>query len=162
MEEGEANRSGTQGSTACTYGESGPSCRHPSRSTHTHKKVQCPQQHKSKVTIKKERSPQTTWIVGPREVQPIFITKTIQLPSAFVHIQRTPLHAGTAIAAAAAVHAKMLAGNGIRQATIYLCFCLNVGRCLHALFCFCGGQTFMPGSCVGDSCRVHNYVFFLL
>ncbi|ESS61713.1 hypothetical protein TCDM_10676 [Trypanosoma cruzi Dm28c] len=38
MEEGEANRSGTQGSTACTHGESGPSCRHPSRRTHTHKR----------------------------------------------------------------------------------------------------------------------------
>ncbi|EKG01056.1 hypothetical protein TCSYLVIO_007968 [Trypanosoma cruzi] len=36
MEEGEANRSGTQGSTACTYGESGPSCRHPSRRVRTH------------------------------------------------------------------------------------------------------------------------------
>ncbi|RNC32032.1 ubiquitin-like protein [Trypanosoma cruzi] len=36
MEEGEANRRGTQGSTACTYGESGPSCRHPSRRVHAH------------------------------------------------------------------------------------------------------------------------------
>ncbi|ESS60829.1 hypothetical protein TCDM_11621 [Trypanosoma cruzi Dm28c] len=36
MEEGEANRSGTQGSTACTYRESGPSCRHPSRRVRTH------------------------------------------------------------------------------------------------------------------------------
>ncbi|EKF37757.1 hypothetical protein MOQ_002042 [Trypanosoma cruzi marinkellei] len=34
-EEGEANRSGTQGSSACTYGENGPSCRHPSRRAHT-------------------------------------------------------------------------------------------------------------------------------
>ncbi|EKF38875.1 hypothetical protein MOQ_000909 [Trypanosoma cruzi marinkellei] len=34
IEEEEANRSGTQGSTACTYGESGPSCRHPSRRAH--------------------------------------------------------------------------------------------------------------------------------
>ncbi|KAF5218341.1 hypothetical protein ECC02_008712 [Trypanosoma cruzi] len=36
MEEGEANRSGTQGSTACTYGESGPSCPQPSRRVRTH------------------------------------------------------------------------------------------------------------------------------
>ncbi|ESS63067.1 hypothetical protein TCDM_09191 [Trypanosoma cruzi Dm28c] len=36
MEEGEENRSGTQGSTACTHGESGPSCRHPSRRVRTH------------------------------------------------------------------------------------------------------------------------------
>ncbi|KAF5222515.1 hypothetical protein ECC02_004320 [Trypanosoma cruzi] len=36
MEEGEANRSGTQGSTACTYGESRPSCRQPSRRVRTH------------------------------------------------------------------------------------------------------------------------------
>ncbi|EKF26456.1 ubiquitin-like protein, putative, partial [Trypanosoma cruzi marinkellei] len=36
MEEGEANRSGTQGSTACTHGESGPSCLHLSRRAHTH------------------------------------------------------------------------------------------------------------------------------
>ncbi|ESS61891.1 hypothetical protein TCDM_10485 [Trypanosoma cruzi Dm28c] len=54
------------------------------------------------------------------------------------------------------------ARNGTMQASIYLCFCLNVGRCLHALFCFFRGQTFMPGSCVGDFCRVHNYVFFPL
>ncbi|ESS62108.1 hypothetical protein TCDM_10256 [Trypanosoma cruzi Dm28c] len=38
MEEGEENRSGTQGSTACTYGESGPSCRHSSRRVRTHKR----------------------------------------------------------------------------------------------------------------------------
>ncbi|KAF5218120.1 hypothetical protein ECC02_008988 [Trypanosoma cruzi] len=35
-EEGEANRSGTQGSTACTHGEGGPSCRHPSQRVRTH------------------------------------------------------------------------------------------------------------------------------
>ncbi|ESS61664.1 hypothetical protein TCDM_10732 [Trypanosoma cruzi Dm28c] len=51
MEEGEENGSGTQGSTACTYGESGPSCLHPSRRVRTHKKVQRTQQHKGKVTI---------------------------------------------------------------------------------------------------------------
>ncbi|ESS58669.1 hypothetical protein TCDM_12374 [Trypanosoma cruzi Dm28c] len=54
MEEGEANRSGTQGSTASTHGESGPSCRHPSRRVRTQEEVQRTQQHKSKVTIKKE------------------------------------------------------------------------------------------------------------
>ncbi|KAF5219591.1 hypothetical protein ECC02_007428 [Trypanosoma cruzi] len=54
MEEGEANRSGTQGSTACTYGESGPSCRTPHGGcAHTQEEVQRPQQQKSKVTIKK-------------------------------------------------------------------------------------------------------------
>ncbi|RNC51402.1 mucin-associated surface protein (MASP) [Trypanosoma cruzi] len=47
---------------------------------HTQEEVQRTQQHKSKVTIKRERSPHTTWIVGPWEVQPTFITKTIQLP----------------------------------------------------------------------------------
>ncbi|KAF5218337.1 hypothetical protein ECC02_008708 [Trypanosoma cruzi] len=75
---------------------------------HTHEKVQRSQQHKSKVTIKKKRSPHTTWIVGPRELQPTFITTTIQLPSAFVHIQRTPLHAGLGTTAAAA-HATLSA-----------------------------------------------------
>ncbi|KAF5218338.1 hypothetical protein ECC02_008709 [Trypanosoma cruzi] len=118
--------------------------------THTQEKVQRPQQHKSKVTVKKRRSQSTTWIVGPREVQPIFITKTIHLPSAFVHIQRTKLHAGTAIASAAAAQAKMLAGNIIKQATIYLCFCLNVGRCPHALFCFAEGKP----SCLGRVLRI--------
>ncbi|KAF5218199.1 hypothetical protein ECC02_008848 [Trypanosoma cruzi] len=41
MEEGEANRSGTQGSTACTYGESGPSCLHPSRRVRKPYKKRC-------------------------------------------------------------------------------------------------------------------------
>ncbi|KAF5214354.1 hypothetical protein ECC02_013048 [Trypanosoma cruzi] len=36
MEEGEANRSGTQGSIACACSESGPSCLHPSRRVRTH------------------------------------------------------------------------------------------------------------------------------
>ncbi|EKF99565.1 hypothetical protein TCSYLVIO_009514 [Trypanosoma cruzi] len=54
MEEGEANRSGTQGSTACTYRESGPSCRHPARRVRIQEEVQRTQQHKSIVTIKKE------------------------------------------------------------------------------------------------------------
>ncbi|KAF5217070.1 hypothetical protein ECC02_010101 [Trypanosoma cruzi] len=107
MEEGEANRSGTQGSTACTYGESGPSCRQPSRRVHTHTRGGAARTATQKQinNKKKRRSPHTTWIVGPREVQPIFITTTIHLPSAFVHIQRTPLHAGLGTAAAAA-HAK--------------------------------------------------------
>ncbi|EKG01120.1 hypothetical protein TCSYLVIO_007897 [Trypanosoma cruzi] len=43
--------------------------------THTQEEVQRTQQHKSKLTIKRERSPHTTRIVGPREVQPIFIRK---------------------------------------------------------------------------------------
>ncbi|KAF5215110.1 hypothetical protein ECC02_012220 [Trypanosoma cruzi] len=110
--------------------------------THTHKRRCSAHSNKSKVTIKKERSPHTMRIVGPREVQPIFITKTIHLPSAFVHIQRTPLHAGPDATTAAAAHAKINGWNGIMETTIYLCFCLNVGRCLHALFCFCIEQTF--------------------
>ncbi|KAF5217536.1 hypothetical protein ECC02_009593 [Trypanosoma cruzi] len=86
MEEGEANRSGTQGSTARTHGESGPSCRHPSRRVRTqtgggaaHTATQKQSNHN-----KKERSPHTTWIVGPREVQPIFITKIIRFCFLFV------------------------------------------------------------------------------
>ncbi|RNC34758.1 mucin-associated surface protein (MASP), partial [Trypanosoma cruzi] len=43
---------------------------------HTHKKVQRTQQHNSKVTITKRRSPHTTRIVGPRELQPIFTTSS--------------------------------------------------------------------------------------
>ncbi|KAF5217412.1 hypothetical protein ECC02_009713 [Trypanosoma cruzi] len=68
----------------------------------------------------KERSPHTTWIVGPREVQPIFITKIIQFPLALLHIRRTPLHAGLGTTAAAAAHTKISAVDGIMQATIYL------------------------------------------
>ncbi|RNF05068.1 hypothetical protein TcG_11025, partial [Trypanosoma cruzi] len=67
---------------------------------------------------KKERSPHTTWIVGPREAQPIFITKTVQLPSALVHIQRTPLHAGLAtIAATARIrdNKKQKRGSGVED-----------------------------------------------
>ncbi|KAF5217203.1 hypothetical protein ECC02_009929 [Trypanosoma cruzi] len=130
--------------------------------THTQEEVQCPQQHKSKVTIKKERSPHTTWIVVPRDVQPIFITKTIQLSSAFVHIQRTPLHAGTANTAAAAAQPKMLAGNIIKQATIYLCFCLNVGRCLHAFFCFAEGKPSCLGRVLGIPAGYTIIFFFPL
>ncbi|ESS62899.1 hypothetical protein TCDM_09367 [Trypanosoma cruzi Dm28c] len=70
--------------------------------THTQEEVQRTQQHKSKVTTKRERSPHTTWIVGPREVQPIFITKIIHFSLVSVHTQRTPLHAGLEITAAAA------------------------------------------------------------
>ncbi|EKG02352.1 surface protease GP63, putative [Trypanosoma cruzi] len=73
MEEGEANRSGTQGSTACTYGESGPSCRHPSRRVRTHTRGgaahTATQKHSNN---KKRRSSHTMRIVSPREVQPIF------------------------------------------------------------------------------------------
>ncbi|RNC53515.1 putative surface protease GP63 [Trypanosoma cruzi] len=78
MEEGEANRSGTQGSTACTYGESGPSCRHPSRRARTHTRGGAAHTATQKQSSnKKRRSPHTTWIVGPREVQPISIRKQI-------------------------------------------------------------------------------------
>ncbi|KAF5222513.1 hypothetical protein ECC02_004318 [Trypanosoma cruzi] len=165
MEEGEANRSGTQGSTACTYGESGPSCLHPSRRVRTHTRGGAAHTatQKQSNNEKEEIPAHTTWIVGPREVQPIFITKTIQLPSAFVHIQRTPLHAGTAIAsAAAAAHAKISAGNGIRQATIYLCFCLDVGRCLNALFCFAEGETSCLGRVLGIPAGCTIIFFFPL
>ncbi|RNC43326.1 ubiquitin-like protein [Trypanosoma cruzi] len=104
MEEGEANRSGTQGSTACTHGESGPSCLHPSRRvrTHTREEVQRTQQHKSKVTIKKGEIPAhhvDCWSTGSAAD---IHHKTVQLPFAFVDIQRTPLHAGPATTAAAA------------------------------------------------------------
>ncbi|KAF5216762.1 hypothetical protein ECC02_010430 [Trypanosoma cruzi] len=139
MEEGEANRSGTQGSTAFTYGEGGSSYLQPSWRVRTHTQERgC--SANSKVKIKRRRSPHTTWIVGPREVQSIFITKPILLLLAFLHIQRTPLHASAATTAATAAHAKRKrsATNGINQAIIYLCFFLDVGRCLHA-FCFCGG-----------------------
>ncbi|KAF5218043.1 hypothetical protein ECC02_009067 [Trypanosoma cruzi] len=108
MEEGEANRSGTQGSTACTYGESGPSCRLPSRRVRTHTRggaAHTATQQQSN-NEKGKRSPHTTRIVGPREVQPIFITKTIHFSLASVHIQRTALHAGPDAIAAAAAHAK--------------------------------------------------------
>ncbi|EKG07950.1 hypothetical protein TCSYLVIO_000915 [Trypanosoma cruzi] len=54
MEEGEANRSGTKGSTACTYGESGPSCRHPHGGyAHTQEEVQRTQQHIRQTNNKK-------------------------------------------------------------------------------------------------------------
>ncbi|ESS61285.1 hypothetical protein TCDM_11129 [Trypanosoma cruzi Dm28c] len=135
MEEGEANRSGTQGSTACTQGESGPSCRHPSRRVRTHKRIVAAHTAAQKQSNnKKRRSPHTTWIFGSREVQPIFITKIIQLCLTFVHIQRTPLHAGLETTAAAA-QKKIIARNGMKQATVFLFSCLNVGRCLHA-WCF--------------------------
>ncbi|RNC35644.1 putative surface protease GP63 [Trypanosoma cruzi] len=81
MEEGEANRSGTQGSTARTCGESGPSCLHPSRRVRTHTREGAAHTATQKQSNnRKRRSPHTTWIVGPREVQPIFTTKTVQLP----------------------------------------------------------------------------------
>ncbi|RNC32777.1 ubiquitin-like protein [Trypanosoma cruzi] len=54
MEEGEANRSGTQGSTACTYGESGPSCRHPSWKTRTHTRCSAHSNTKAKNKFKGE------------------------------------------------------------------------------------------------------------
>ncbi|RNC36210.1 ubiquitin-like protein [Trypanosoma cruzi] len=136
MEEGEANRSGTQGSTACTYGESGPSCLHPSRRVRTHKKVQRTQQHKSKVTIKKKIPAHHAdcWSTG--SAANIHHKATLQLPSAFVHIHRTQFHAGPGTTTAAAAHVKTSARNAIMQAAIYLCFCLDVGRCLHAFFHF--------------------------
>ncbi|KAF5214184.1 hypothetical protein ECC02_013245 [Trypanosoma cruzi] len=127
---------------------------------HTQEKVQRTQQQKSKVTIKKKRSPHNTWIVGPRDVQSIFITTTIQLPSAFAHIQRTPLHAGTANAAAADVHANISARNGIKQATIYLCFCLDVGRCPHAFrFASSDGKPSCLGRVLGISagCTIMSF-----
>ncbi|KAF5215868.1 hypothetical protein ECC02_011413 [Trypanosoma cruzi] len=129
---------------------------------HTKKEVQRTQQHKSKVT-KKRGSPHITWIVGPREVQPISITKSIQLPSAFVHIQRTPLHAGTANTASAAARSKISAGNGIMQATIHLCFCLNVGRCLHTFFlCLAEGTPSCLGRVLGISagCTIICFLLF--
>ncbi|KAF5217499.1 hypothetical protein ECC02_009640 [Trypanosoma cruzi] len=164
MEEGEANRSGTQGSTACTYGESGPSCLHPSRRVRTHTQegaAHTATQKQSNNT--KRRSPHTTRIVGPREVQPIFITRTIQLHSAFVHIHRTPFHAGPATTAAA--DAEGSARNGITQATIYLCFSVDVGKCPHMLFCsFCFFQRANLHACIvcWDYCRVHNFFFSFL
>ncbi|EAN97719.1 hypothetical protein Tc00.1047053507237.30 [Trypanosoma cruzi] len=78
MEEGEANRSGTQGSTACTYGESGTSCLHPSRRVRTRTRGGAAHTATQKQSSnKKRRSTHTTWIVGLREVQPIFITKQL-------------------------------------------------------------------------------------
>ncbi|EKG06169.1 hypothetical protein TCSYLVIO_002743 [Trypanosoma cruzi] len=75
-------------------------------STHTHTRIDAAHTatQKAKATIKGKMSPHTTRIVGPREVQPIFITKAVQLHWALVHIRRTPLHAGTATTAAAAAH----------------------------------------------------------
>ncbi|KAF5216632.1 hypothetical protein ECC02_010585 [Trypanosoma cruzi] len=139
MEEGDANRSGTQGSTACTYGESGPSCLHPSRRVRTHTRGSAAHTATQKQSNNKNRgrSSHTTWIVGPQEAQPIFITKTIQLCLALVHIRRTSLHAGLGTSAAAAAKVNISLRNGIMQATIYLCFCLNVGRCPHAFCSFC-------------------------
>ncbi|EKF98038.1 hypothetical protein TCSYLVIO_011074, partial [Trypanosoma cruzi] len=132
MEEGEANRSGTQGSTACTHGESGPSCRHSSRRVRTHIRGGAAHTAAQKQSNnKKERSPHTTWIVGPREVQPIFIVKTIQLRLVFAHIQRSTLHASTATIAAAAAHAKIGTRNGIMQATIFfLLECWQISACV--------------------------------
>ncbi|KAF5219590.1 hypothetical protein ECC02_007427 [Trypanosoma cruzi] len=79
---------------------------HPSRRVRTHTRGgAAPTATEKQSNNKKRRSSHTTWIVGPREVQPIFITKTVQLPSAFVHIQRTPLHSGAGTTAAAAAHA---------------------------------------------------------
>ncbi|RNC35061.1 ubiquitin-like protein [Trypanosoma cruzi] len=63
MEEGEANRSGTQGSTACTHGESGPSCLHPSRRVHTHKKIGAAHTATQKQSNNKKEDPRT-----PREL----------------------------------------------------------------------------------------------
>ncbi|KAF5214967.1 hypothetical protein ECC02_011567 [Trypanosoma cruzi] len=128
---------------------------------HTQEEVQRTQQHKSKVTIKKERSPHTTRIVGPREVQPIFITRKVQLPSAFVHIQRTPLYAGPATTAAAA-HAKISARNGIMQAIIYLRFGSNAGICPHALFCFSEGKPSCLHRVLGISAGCTICLSFLL
>ncbi|RNF17740.1 hypothetical protein TcG_05358 [Trypanosoma cruzi] len=62
-------------------------------------------------------SPHTTRIVGPREVQPIFITKAVQLHWALVHIRRTPLHADTVTIFLAAVAKTGMLGvsHGVRR-----------------------------------------------
>ncbi|RNC39497.1 peptide hydrolase, partial [Trypanosoma cruzi] len=61
---------------------------------HTHKKVQRTQQHNSKVTIQKEIPAHHAdcWSTG--SAANIHHKATLQLPSVFAHIQRTPLHAG--------------------------------------------------------------------
>ncbi|RNC34934.1 hypothetical protein TcCL_Unassigned02237, partial [Trypanosoma cruzi] len=114
MEEGEENRSGTQGSIACTCGESGPSCRHPSRRVRTHNKVQRTQQHKSKVTIQKgdPGTPRGLLFHGKCSQ---YSPQAVQLQWAFVHIHRTQFHAGPATTAtgAAARATRNKKGGGV-------------------------------------------------
>ncbi|KAF5214265.1 hypothetical protein ECC02_013153 [Trypanosoma cruzi] len=100
----------------------------------TKEEVQRTQQHKSKVTKKEDRRTPREMLVHGKCSQ-YSSQKQFSCLLAFVHIQRTPLHARPGTAAAAA-HAKTSARNGIMQAIIYLRFCLDFGRCLHALFLF--------------------------
>ncbi|KAF5215848.1 hypothetical protein ECC02_011434 [Trypanosoma cruzi] len=137
MEEGEANRSGTQGSTACTYGESGPSCRHPSRRVRTHTRGgAAPTATQKQSNNGKKEIPAHHVDCWSTESAANIHHKIIQLPLAFVHIQRTPLHAGTAIAAAAAQPKKYGRKEWNKASNHLFVFLFNVGRCLHMFFFF--------------------------
>ncbi|ESS62167.1 hypothetical protein TCDM_10184 [Trypanosoma cruzi Dm28c] len=162
MEEGEANRSGTQGSAACTHGESGPSCRHPSRRVHTHKRRCSAHSNKKQSSNKKGEIPahhvdclstgsaanihhkNNSFFFGRRS----YSAHTTSFRPSHHRSSRT--------------RKNISARNGIMQATIYLCFGLDIMRCLHALFCFFRGQTFMPGSCVGGFLQGTQLFFFPL
>ncbi|KAF5214647.1 hypothetical protein ECC02_012739 [Trypanosoma cruzi] len=163
MEEVEANRSGTQGSTACTYGESGPSCRHPSRRVRTHTRGGAAHTATQKQSNNnKKRDPLTPHgLLVHGKCSQYSSHEQFSWLLASVHIQRTPLHASTVTTTATAAHANISARNGIMQPIIYLCFCLSVGRSPHILLLFFRRVNFHAWSCVEDFCRVHNYFFLL-
>ncbi|KAF5215278.1 hypothetical protein ECC02_012050 [Trypanosoma cruzi] len=163
MEEGEANRSGTQGSTACTYGESGPSCRHPSRSVRTHTRGGAAHTATQKQSNNKKGDPRT-----PREMlvhgkcSQYSSQKQFSCRVAVLHIQRTTScnrshHHSSSRTLKNKRKEWHKASNHL---FVFLFGCWQMSAC--ASFCFCGGQTFMPASCVGDSCRVQNYFFSFL
>ncbi|KAF5215300.1 hypothetical protein ECC02_012029 [Trypanosoma cruzi] len=106
---------------------------------HTKEEMQRTQQHKSKVTIKKEIPAHHAdcWSTGSAaNIQHKNNSVAISLRSYSAHTTscRPENHRSSSRAL------KNKRRDGIMQATIYLCFCLDVGKCPHALFCFAEGK----------------------
>ncbi|KAF5213880.1 hypothetical protein ECC02_013570 [Trypanosoma cruzi] len=163
MEEGEANRSGTQGSTACTYGESGPSCRHPSRRVRTHTREGAAHTAtKKQSNNEKEEIPAhhvDCWSTGSAaNIHHKNNSVAFGLRSYSAHTTSCR-HGHRSSSSRTRKNARRKWNKASNHLFVFLFECWQMSACV---FLFCGGQTFMPGSCVGDSCRVNNYVFFLL
>ncbi|KAF5214680.1 hypothetical protein ECC02_011149 [Trypanosoma cruzi] len=129
---------------------------------HTHEEVQRTQQHKSKVIIKKEIPAHhvNCWSTGSaaniHHKATCYLDFGLRSYSAHTTSCRHSHHRSSSTTK----NARREWNNASNHLFVFLFECWQMSACV--LFCLCGRQTFMPGSCVGDFCRVHNLFSFLL
>ncbi|KAF5219597.1 hypothetical protein ECC02_007434 [Trypanosoma cruzi] len=129
---------------------------------HTQEEVQRTQQHKSKVTIKKEIPTHHVdcWSTGSAaNIHHKNSSVALGLRSYSAH-STSCRHGKYCISSRTLKYKRKEWYNASNHLLVFLFKSWQMSACV--LFFLCGGQTFMPGSCAGDFCRVHNLFSFLL